>query len=68
MCFLHILHKSMLCGPKFYYFYNLQGAVGPVKSQGNCASCYALVAAQTIETSQFLKVITPRSKKLNESY
>ncbi|XP_046857407.1 LOW QUALITY PROTEIN: cathepsin K-like [Xenia sp. Carnegie-2017] len=31
------------------------GAVGPVTSQGNCASCYALVAAQTIETSQFLK-------------
>ena len=32
------------------------GAVGPVRSQGNCASCYALVAAQAIETTQFLKV------------
>ena len=41
---------------QFNYWFLTIGAVGPVRSQGNCASCYALVVAQAVETIQFLKV------------
>ena len=37
------------------------GAVGPIRSQGNCASCYALVAAQAIEATEFFKVLVNRT-------